>query len=47
MSWLWETDRGSWGGSSDPDRDIPRFAQLYLGKLPLDQLITKRYDLIH
>ncbi len=38
--------RGSWGGSSDPDRDIPLFAKLYLeGKLPLDKLITKRYPL--
>jgi len=38
--------RGSWGGSSDPDRDIPIFAQLYLeGKLPLEKLITKRYPL--
>ena len=38
--------RGSWGGNSDPDRDIPKFAQLYLeGKLPLDKLITKRYSL--
>jgi len=38
--------RGSWGGSTDPDRDIPLFAKLYLeGKLPLDKLITKRYHL--
>jgi S-(hydroxymethyl)glutathione dehydrogenase/alcohol dehydrogenase len=38
--------RGSWGGSSNPDRDIPMFAQLYLeGKLPLEKLITKRYKL--
>jgi S-(hydroxymethyl)glutathione dehydrogenase / alcohol dehydrogenase len=38
--------RGSWGGSSDPDLDVPRFAQLYLeGKLPLQKLITKRYSL--
>ncbi len=37
---------GSWGGSSDPDRDIPMFAKLYLeGKLPLDKLITHRYRL--
>ena len=36
--------RGSWGGNSNPDRDIPMFAQLYLeGKLPLEKLITKRY----
>ena len=38
--------RGSWGGSSSPDRDIPMFAKLYCdGKLPLDKLITKRYPL--
>ena len=37
---------GSWGGSSDPDRDIPIYADLYLkGKLPLDRLITHRYSL--
>ena len=38
--------RGSWGGSSNPDRDIPIFAKLYLeGRLPLEKLITKRYSL--
>jgi S-(hydroxymethyl)glutathione dehydrogenase/alcohol dehydrogenase len=38
--------RGSWGGSSNPDRDIPLFAKLYLeGRLPLEKLITKRYPL--
>jgi S-(hydroxymethyl)glutathione dehydrogenase/alcohol dehydrogenase len=38
--------RGSWGGSSNPDRDIPMFAKLYLeGRLPLEKLITKRYSL--
>jgi len=38
--------RGSWGGSSNPDRDIPIFAKLYLeGRLPLEKLITKRYPL--
>jgi S-(hydroxymethyl)glutathione dehydrogenase/alcohol dehydrogenase len=37
---------GSWGGGSDPDRDIPIYADLYLkGKLPLDKLITQRYRL--
>ena len=37
---------GSWGGASDPDRDIPRFAALYLaGKLPLEKMITRRYGL--
>lgn len=38
--------RGSWGGESKPDRDIPRFARLYKdGKLPLEELITQRYSL--
>jgi S-(hydroxymethyl)glutathione dehydrogenase/alcohol dehydrogenase len=38
--------RGSWGGDSKPDRDIPRFAMLYLeGKLPLERLVTHRYRL--
>lgn len=37
---------GSWGGGSDPDRDIPIYADLYLkGKLPLGSLITHRYSL--
>lgn len=38
--------RGSWGGGSNPDRDIPMFAKLYLaGTLPLEKLITRRYPL--
>lgn len=38
--------RGSWGGESKPDYDIPRFAQLYSqGKLPLGRLITHYYSL--
>ncbi len=37
---------GTWGGESDPDRDIPRFAALHqAGKLPLDKLITHTYTL--
>ncbi len=37
---------GSWGGGSDPDRDIPRFAELYRsGKLPLEKLLSRRYAL--
>ena len=37
---------GSWGGSSFPDRDIPRIAALYNeGKLPLKRLLGKRYPL--
>jgi len=38
--------KGSWGGDSDPDRDIPRFAKLYLeGKLPLTKILGRRYGL--
>jgi S-(hydroxymethyl)glutathione dehydrogenase / alcohol dehydrogenase len=38
--------RGSWGGNSTPDDDIPRFAALYrAGKLPLEKLIPRRYTL--
>ena len=38
--------KGSWGGGSDPDRDIPIYADLYVkGKLPLGKLITNRYSL--
>lgn len=37
---------GSWGGSTNPDRDIPQLAGLYReGKLPLDKLIGDRYPL--
>ena len=35
---------GSWGGGTDPDRDIPVYAKLYRsGKLKLDKLITRIY----
>jgi S-(hydroxymethyl)glutathione dehydrogenase/alcohol dehydrogenase len=38
--------RGSWGGESKPDRDIPRFAALYReGKLPVERLLSHRYPL--
>ncbi|MDB4214513.1 zinc-binding dehydrogenase, partial [Oceanospirillaceae bacterium] len=38
--------KGSWGGDSNPDRDIPLLANLYRnGKLPLEKLITNRYKL--
>jgi len=38
--------RGSWGGECDPDRDVPRFAKLYLeGRLPLARLLSHRYRL--
>ncbi len=38
--------KGSWGGASCPDRDIPRFAKLYReGKLPLKKLLSHSYSL--
>jgi S-(hydroxymethyl)glutathione dehydrogenase / alcohol dehydrogenase len=38
--------QGSWGGACDPDRDIPKFFDLYReGKLPLKKLLSKRYSL--
>ncbi|MCX5805040.1 MAG: zinc-binding dehydrogenase [Proteobacteria bacterium] len=37
---------GSWGGSSNPDEDIPKFAALYRkGKLPLEELLSQKYKL--
>jgi len=37
---------GSWGGETDPDRDIPRYVDLYLsGKLKLDRMLTHRFRL--
>lgn len=37
---------GSWGGETDPDKDIPYYAQLYLRKfLKLGKLITRRFTL--
>ena len=40
--------QGSWGGQSKPEKDIPKFAQLYReGKLPLERLLTQRYSLDH
>jgi S-(hydroxymethyl)glutathione dehydrogenase / alcohol dehydrogenase len=38
--------KGSWGGSSNPDRDIPLLADLYKkGMMPLERLVTKKYKL--
>jgi len=38
--------RGSWGGASNPDVDVPKLAALYTaGKLPLEKLISKPYCL--
>jgi S-(hydroxymethyl)glutathione dehydrogenase/alcohol dehydrogenase len=37
---------GTWGGETDPDRDLPRYAELYRsGKLPLEKLIGAAYPL--
>ena len=37
---------GTWGGDSKPDRDIPRYVDLYLkGELNLELLITHEYGL--
>ncbi|MCS6814505.1 MAG: zinc-binding dehydrogenase [Cyanobacteria bacterium] len=37
---------GTWGGETNPDRDIPRYANLFqAGKLALEQLITHTYSL--
>jgi len=38
--------RGSWGGGTMPDRDIPRMYDLFKNAgIPLDVLLTKRYAL--
>ena len=38
--------KGTWGGMSNPDIDIPKFSEFYkAGKLPLEKLLTKRYKL--
>ena len=37
---------GTWGGSSYPDRDIPRMTEIFRkGNIPLGKLLTKRYTL--
>ncbi len=37
---------GTWGGESQPDRDIPLFGQLYAaGRMPLEGLISQEYPL--
>ncbi len=37
---------GTWGGETDPDRDLPRYAELYLaGRFPFEQLITHTWPL--
>ena len=43
---LARTYKGSFGGSSRPEKDYPTFLQWFReGKLPLDRLVTKRYKL--
>jgi len=38
--------RGSWGGGSVPDKDIPKLVDLYKKhKLPLEKIISRRYKL--
>ena len=38
--------KGSWGGSSKPDKDVKVIADLYnQGFMPLEKLITKTYSL--
>lgn len=38
--------KGSWGGACYPDKDLPKFFELYKqGKLPLYKLLEKRYRL--
>jgi S-(hydroxymethyl)glutathione dehydrogenase/alcohol dehydrogenase len=37
---------GTWGGETQPDRDIPLYVDLYLsGKLRLKELVTHTYSL--
>ncbi len=37
---------GTWGGETDPDRDIPRYARAFSQRqMPIDKLITHRLDL--
>lgn len=40
------TLEGSWGGATEPDRDVPLLARLFQDRrLPLERLLTKRYAL--
>ena len=37
---------GTWGGETDPDKDIPAYLKAYVrGVLPLDRMITHRFPL--
>ena len=36
---------GTWGGETEPDRDIPRYVDLYLaGRLKLERLVIREYQ---
>ena len=38
---------GTWGGETDPDRDIPKYIRLYqIGKLKLNELITDTFTIV-
>jgi S-(hydroxymethyl)glutathione dehydrogenase/alcohol dehydrogenase len=46
LPYLARTLEGSFYGSSNPDRDIPRFARLAAdGRISVDQLISRRIGL--
>ena len=37
---------GTWGGETEPDRDIPAYLKAYAqGQLPIDRMITHRFAL--
>ena len=41
-----KTYQGSWGGVTKPEEDFPMYLEWYQqGKLPLDELISRRYAL--
>jgi S-(hydroxymethyl)glutathione dehydrogenase/alcohol dehydrogenase len=41
-----KTVLGSWGGATQPDRDVPEYVEAFLaGKLPLTSLIDQEYSL--
>ena len=37
---------GTWGGETNPDKDIPAYLKAFSqGLLPIDRMITHRFDL--
>jgi S-(hydroxymethyl)glutathione dehydrogenase/alcohol dehydrogenase len=39
---------GTLGGTGRPERDFPLYLKWFQqGKMPLDRLVTRRYDLAH